>query len=148
MHSAIQIESELTRGMKRIAVPYRAALDILRAQEPSSHSRPGQGLNSDSTAGFADMSERLRPSMEMIAAYEGELAPLRDQWNQLQKSPSADLRNLIDEQALLLKELIARLDDVELQMLSSRKQLTLRLDESQLRNNMREAYQSTRDSPQ
>lgn len=148
MHSAPLIESELMRGMKRIAVPYRAALDILRAQEPPSHSRPGQTQNSDSAAGFADISERLRPSMEMIAVYEGEVAPLRDQWNQSQKSPSADLRKLIDEQALLLKELIERLDHVELQMLSSRKQLTLRLDESQLRNNMREAYQSTRDSPQ
>lgn len=137
MTSEQQIERELIVGMRRIAVPYQKALQLLRA-----HNVPADSATAVMTAPSVDISALLRPSMEMIADYESTLGPLRNQWNALDKDADGELKTLIDEQAGVLQELIALLDTVESQLAGSRSQLASRLDVSQRQNAMRQAYQA------
>ena len=138
MDSETQIEKELVRGMKRIAVPYRTALGILREHQAAAKLRTEAGIPTDT---IVDVCSLLRSPMEMIANYEVTVAPLRTQWNGLRKTAGRDLQQLIDEQSILLQELVELLDDAEQQMKSSRTQLATRLDESQRQSAMRQAYQ-------
>lgn len=127
MLSETQIEDKLVQGMRKIAVPYKKALQILRE-----HSVTPSGAN--------DLPSRLKPSMEMIAEYESTVGPLRNQWNALQKTPDAELKDLVSEQSDVLQELISLLDNAEKQMSGSRSHLAERLDVSQRQNAMRQAY--------
>lgn len=137
MHSAQQIERELIVGMRRIAVPYQKALQILRA-----HNVPADSATAVMTTPGTDISALLRPSMEMIADYESTLGPLRSEWNALEKDANGELKTLVDEQAGVLQELISLLDAVESQLAGSRSHLASRLDVSQRQNAMRQAYQA------
>lgn len=127
MLSETQIEEKLVQGMRKIAVPYKKALQILRQHD------------ADPT-GSTDLPSRLKPSMEMIAQYETTVGPLRTQWNALQKTPNDALKSLVAEQSDVLQELIALLNTVEQQMAGSRSHLASRLDVSQRQNAMRQAY--------
>jgi len=127
MHSETQIESQLLKAMRRIAAPYRKAIEILR--ESSTHD--------------ASVCTRLRPAMEMIEDQEMSLAPLRTQSNSLDRPPSEELKRTIEEQSVLLQELIERITSVEIQFVSSRGDLAQRLDMSNRQTAMRQAYQPT-----
>ena len=130
MLSEMQIRTELIRGMKRIAVPYQATLNILRNEEIA---------ESDDVQ---ELTVRLQPSLQMIAEYEKSLAPLRTEWNRLNGGPDSELRQLIDRQSNLLQELLERLAALERRAMDSRSEIASQLDESQRRNAMRKAYQS------
>jgi len=135
MHSKAQIETDLILGMRRISVPYRKALDILRQQTTES------AASKQTPPQFgADVCLQLRPSMEMIADCEQQVAPLRAAWNKLQEPADGELRRLIDEHSDLLSELIELLNGVEQTMLTSRSHLGPQVDDSQRRNVMRQAY--------
>ena len=144
MHSETQIEAQLIKAMKRIAVPYRSALSILREHHAAPTTRAGVA---SSPTNQTRICELLQRPMEMIADYERTVGPLRTQWNSLRKTANGDLQQVIDEQSKLLKELMELLDGVEQQMLSSRTHLASRLDDSQRQMAMRQAYRpATTDS--
>lgn len=137
MRSKAQIEKELVHGMKRITVPYRRALEILRQ-----HTEMGQGGMTATTTSFVgeDVCQQLRPSMELISRFEQDVAGLRVEWAALETTAEGELRELIEGHSELLKELIQLLDGVEKAVLHSRNQLTDRVDETQRRSVMRQAY--------
>lgn len=130
MLSEQQIESDLTRGMRRIAAPYKNALAILRQQVDAE------------TTDLNDITAKLKPSMQLIAECEQTLAPLRDEWKLLKKPAHGELGQLFEEQTALLRELIERLNTFEERMVNSRNHLGSRLDASQRQNAMRQAYQT------
>lgn len=127
MLSETQIEEQLVLGMRKIAVPYKKALQILLEH----HAAPADSV---------DLSSRLKPSMEMIAEYETTVGPLRAKWNALDKTPKQPLKLMVSEQSALLLELITLMDAVEKQMAGTRSHLAARLDVSQRQNAMRQAY--------
>ncbi|MEZ6130168.1 MAG: hypothetical protein R3C59_15895 [Planctomycetaceae bacterium] len=135
MLSKTQIEADLIQGMRRIAVPYRKALAILRQQSSDTTASVGHIAQS-----ATDICLQLRPAMEMITDCERNVAPLRTAWNELQQPADGELRAVIDEHAILLSELIELINGVEQRMLMSRSQLAPHVDESQRRNVMRKAY--------
>lgn len=137
MRSKTQIEKELVSGMKRITVPYRRALEILK-QHTETHT---SGLAAEAASAIGnDVCEQLRPSMELISKFEQDVAGLRLEWSALEITAEGELRDLIEGHSELLKELIQRLDNVEKSVLHSRNQLTDRVDETQRRSVMRQAY--------
>jgi hypothetical protein len=137
MRSKNQIEKELVLGMKRITVPYRRALEILR--QHTGKREAGITPNAALAVGD-DVCQQLRPSMELISKFEQDVAGLRLEWSALEATPEGELRELIEGHSELLKELIQLLDGVEKAVLQSRNQLTDRVDETQRRNVMSQAY--------
>lgn len=137
MRSKTQIEKELVLGMKRITVPYRRALEILRQY---TQDRKGDIADNAALAIGDDVCQQLRPSMELISKFEQDIAGLRQEWSALEATAEGELRDLIEGQSQLLQELIQLLDGVEQTVLQSRNQLTDRVDETQRRSVMRQAY--------
>ncbi|MEZ6123118.1 MAG: hypothetical protein R3C49_08095 [Planctomycetaceae bacterium] len=123
--------------MRRITVPYRTALGILRDYSGTTESSSAEALSDTSVL------NRLRPSMELIAACERDVAPLRSQWNSENTEPGSELSQLIEEHSALLKELIELLNRVEARMTISRQRLGAELDDSAKHNAMRNAYSTT-----
>lgn len=130
MLSETQIRAELIRGMKRIAVPYQAALDVLRNE------------SAFEAGNVQEITARLQPSLAIIAECEKILDPLRKEWNRLSTKPDSSLRQLIDQQSLLLQELLERLGALERKAVTSKANLASQLDESQRRSAMKRAYRS------
>lgn len=135
MPSKKQIEEQLVVGLRRIDAPYRQALTIL--DEVSQRDR----RNPLPLAEHLQLSERLRPSMEIIADCEQQLAPLREQWREFDSQPGDELQELLSNQSNLLKRLIERLNDAESDMTTSQSALGMELDQSRAHVAMRQAYQ-------
>lgn len=135
MSSNPQIEQQLIAGLRRIDAPYRQALSIL--EEASScevGSRP-------SVADHLKIPLKLQPSMQIIAACEKQLAPLRQQWRDLGQQPGDELQGLLASQSDLLKRLIESLNAAEVQMVSGHSEMGLKLDQSRQHIVARAAYQ-------
>lgn len=128
MLSETQTEAALVKGMKRMAVPFQTALDVLKKQ--CTLENPDLQM----------VTARLQVSMQMIAEYELVLSPLREQWNGLQKTPHSELTQLIEQHSRQLQELLELLDRMAQQISTSRNQLASRLDAAQRRTAMRQAY--------
>ncbi len=131
MNSEKQIEKQLITGLRRLSVPYRKAVEILREQKAA-----------DDGAMDQSVCTRLKPSMELIAEYEVTIAPLRAEWNCQHRKPAGELKHVVDDQAVILQELISLLNHVEQRLANSRWQLGAKLDISQRQTAMRDAYQS------
>lgn len=136
MSSNQQIEEQLVISLRRIDAPYRQALSILDEASAGDRKTPLP------TAEHLQLSKRLRPSMEIIAACEEQLAPLREQWRNANVQPGHELQQLLSNQADLLKRLIERLNEAETDMANSQSELGLKLDGSRTHVAMRQAYQS------
>lgn len=135
MSSNQQIEQQLVTGLRRIDAPYRQALAIL---DELSLGEPESRL---SMSDHLKVSEKLKPSMQVITDCEEQLAPLRQQWRDLGVQPGPDLAELLTGQTDLLKRLIDRLNIAEKDMTTGRAELGLKLDQSQKHDVARQAYQ-------
>lgn len=135
MSSSQRIEQQLIAALRRIDAPYRQALSIL--DDVASVDNETRLTASD----HLKLSGRLKPSMEIIAACEEQLIPLREQWRNLKQQPGQDLQQLLSGQTNLLKRLIERLNAAETDMTSGQAELGLKLDESRKHVVARQAYQ-------
>ncbi|MEP3482281.1 MAG: hypothetical protein ABJZ55_23760 [Fuerstiella sp.] len=135
MSSNQQIEEQLVAGLRRIDAPYRQALSIL---DEVSLSETG---SRSSIANHLKIPHKLQPSMQIIAACEEQLVPLRQQWRDLGQKPGVELQGLLSSQSDLLKRLIESLNAAEGQMVSEHSEMGLKLDKSRTHVVARAAYQ-------
>lgn len=136
MSSNQQIEQQLIAGLRRIDAPYRQALSILDATSS------GDAGSRPSVSDHLNISQQLKPSMQIIAACEEQLIPLREQWRDLNQRPGSELQELLSGQSDVLKRLIEKLNLAEAEMTSGQSELGLKLDQSRKHVVARQAYQN------
>lgn len=127
-----QIEQQLTHQLRQAEAPYRRALAVIQASVPETGSD------------VEDVSKcltRLEPLMRQVQSLEAVLAPLRQQWLALARQPGAELRQVLQQHEQLLGRLIGRINVLETQLQSQRREVIPSVDSYVRHQQMQRAYQ-------
>jgi hypothetical protein len=129
------VEEELILELRRAEGPYRRALALIQTTLP--HPEP-------SAEEISGCLMRLQPLMQQTQAQEARLAPLREQWFQLQRKPGAELKQILHVHGQLLQTLIGRIDVLEARMKRLREEAIPALDSAIRHQQMHKAYHLSR----
>lgn len=127
-----QIEQRLTHQLRQAEAHYRRALAVIQASVPESDPH------------LEDVSKcltRLEPLMRQVQSQDAVLAPLRRQWLALARQPGTELRQVLQLQEQLLGRLIGRIDALQTQLQTQRRELIPSVDSYVRHQQMQRAYQ-------
>jgi hypothetical protein len=129
------VEDELVLELRRAEGPYRRALALIQTTLPHPH---------PSAEEISGCLVRLQPLIQQTQAQELRLAPLREQWQQLRRTPRAELKQVLQVHAQLLQTLLGKIDALEARMKQLRAEALPALDSAVRHQQMHKAYQSSR----